>query len=70
MQLKDNFNKNGGVKTPFKIIIMRTQADDLRDQIEFLEYDLKLVNPELCPRYCRDLVNEIMDLRSILINIQ
>lgn len=49
---------------------MRTQADDIRDQIEFLEYDLKLVNPELCPRYCRDLVNEIMELKSILINIQ
>ena len=29
---------------------MRTQADDIRDQIEFLEFDLKLVNPELCNR--------------------
>jgi len=49
---------------------MRTQADDIRDQIEFLEYDLKLVNPELCPRYYKGLINEIMDLKSILINIQ
>ena len=49
---------------------MRTQADDIRDQIEFLEYDLKLANPELCPRYCKELVNEIMELKSILTNIQ
>jgi len=47
-----------------------SQADDIRDQIEFLEYDLKLVNPELCPRYYKGLINEIMDLKSILINIQ
>ena len=49
---------------------MRTQADDIRNQIKAKELDLQSVNPELCPSYCRDLVNEIMDLRSILINIQ
>ena len=49
---------------------MRTQADDIKSEIKKLEYDLKLVNLDICPRYCRDLINEIMDLRSILINIQ
>jgi len=53
---------------------MRTQADDIRDdirdKIEFLEFIFPLVNQELCPRYYKGLINEIMDLKSILINIQ
>jgi len=49
---------------------MRTQSDVIRSQIQFLEYDLKLVNPDICPQFCKAVQEDIMDLRSILINIQ
>tara|TARA_R110002167_G_scaffold46165_3_gene138018 strand:- start:265 stop:414 length:150 start_codon:yes stop_codon:yes gene_type:complete len=49
---------------------MRTQADDIRSQIKFLEYDLKLVNPDICPQFCKAVQEDIMELKSILINIQ
>ena len=38
----------------------------IKDQIEFLEYDLQLANPELCPRYCKELTREITELKNQL----
>mgnify|MGYP003675714560 FL=1 len=38
----------------------------IKDQIEFLEYDLQLANPELCPRYYKELTREITELKNQL----
>ena len=46
--------------------MIRTKNDRILE-IKNLKYELKLVNPKLCPIYCEELTNEIK-IKTILLN--
>lgn len=46
---------------------MRRTKNDIIFEIKNLKYELKLVNPILCPIYCAELTNKI-NIKTILLN--
>jgi len=46
---------------------MRRTKNDIISEIKNLKYELKLVNPILCPIYCAELTNKI-NIKTLRLN--